>query len=80
MYQLFIKLAKEIPEDMLFEDLENALKEYKLQKTDKTKEALNLIILLASQKYISKDKNVAESIKDADQILAIHNSFKNQKQ
>lgn len=59
-----LAMAKFMPEDMLIEQLEQALSNYKNKKSEEAKHGLQVALMLITTRLFTEDKTVEELSKD----------------
>lgn len=66
MKELFIIVAKSMPEEILLDKLSEALQAYKLFNKEEDKKSIMLYTNLITLKWTSADQSVTETIADMD--------------
>lgn len=71
MAKLFLAVAKTMPEEMLFEQLEKAISEYKSQKSESSKKHLMFYLQMAAITFMHEDESIEESLASVDKIASM---------
>lgn len=79
MKDLLFMTAKLLPEDYIINEMQKALTNYQILKTDDAKKELNLWTAVFISKDIIKDKDPKEVAKDIEKMKSIYDMFNNQK-
>lgn len=71
MIELALIFAKHVPEDLLYEQLIDAVKEYSIIKNDKNKTLVQNAALMVVLNKLTEGRDVVELIKHGQQVSAV---------
>lgn len=80
MEQLFLVLAKIMPEEKLLDDLSEALQNYKILNNEETKSKLLINVMFISIRLGTEKKDLMETINDFNQKKKTLELFEDKKQ
>lgn len=75
MHELMLLMAKALPEDKLIEQIEEAITEHKILKTEETKQRLHMYCHLLLTKDVIADNGIEKVMRDMTNLKAMHERF-----